>query len=403
MEIIIGKSKNTGNPIPFGTHSDAVQIPAEIFGETITPNKQNLTTMLTWLHEVCSGLQTQIDNINGDNPIDSDNLTGLTTRLQSLETLISDDGNPTEAIDKFNEIVSFLNQISNTDSLDGLLNDIRQTISNLETLMNNRYIDVSNTTHYNVDKYNIYRAGIYPVEQRSRKVFGNVKANDFKDTWNSSVYETSNHSRYKVVAKIPKVLAQKWGYMQETVIPMFYINGIVSIVVALGDLSIAEAFNNGNSLNFSASNVLSSSLATTLDPANGELVNPANSTYSVKWYLNSSQKDTLQEAILNDSNITDVYILTSEQDYSKFNFQINSGGSGGTILYANREEIYFGIIEDTYPSLLYVYSQNQINDTYDRMTTISWDSVSSEIKSLWGYTSEPMDIATNEEIENIFN
>ena len=49
-------------------------------------------------------------------------------RIEALESIISEGSNPTAAIDKFNEIVNFLDSINNTDTLQGLLGDIIQSI-----------------------------------------------------------------------------------------------------------------------------------------------------------------------------------------------------------------------------------------------------------------------------------
>lgn len=45
-------------------------------------------------------------------------------KVEALESIISEGDNPTAAIDKFNEIVAFLESIQNTDTLSGLLADI---------------------------------------------------------------------------------------------------------------------------------------------------------------------------------------------------------------------------------------------------------------------------------------
>jgi hypothetical protein len=53
-----------------------------------------------------------------------ENSSGIERVTTILEQLISDDINPTDAIDKFNEIVAFLQSIENTETLQGLLADI---------------------------------------------------------------------------------------------------------------------------------------------------------------------------------------------------------------------------------------------------------------------------------------
>lgn len=54
----------------------------------------------------------------------SNTVTELSNKVHALESLLDDDTqNPTAAIDKFNEIVAFLNSIDNTETLQELLRD----------------------------------------------------------------------------------------------------------------------------------------------------------------------------------------------------------------------------------------------------------------------------------------
>lgn len=53
----------------------------------------------------------------------------LTQKVDALESLISEDADPTAAIDKFNEIVAFLANITNTETLAGIVAGINQAIS----------------------------------------------------------------------------------------------------------------------------------------------------------------------------------------------------------------------------------------------------------------------------------
>lgn len=56
-------------------------------------------------------------------------LTTLQGKVTALESLISEGENPTAAIDKFNEIVAFLNNITNTQTLDGIISGINDAIA----------------------------------------------------------------------------------------------------------------------------------------------------------------------------------------------------------------------------------------------------------------------------------
>ena len=61
--------------------------------------------------------------------LQSSDLETLNGKVAALEALISEEENPTAAIDKFNEIVAFLNGITNTQTLDGIVSGINNSIS----------------------------------------------------------------------------------------------------------------------------------------------------------------------------------------------------------------------------------------------------------------------------------
>ena len=81
-------------------------------------------------------LNKRIDQLEGGDY--QDNMVELSNKISDLESLISEDlQNPTSAIDKFNEIVTFLESIENTDTLSGLLGDIiAQIPTNVSDLEN---------------------------------------------------------------------------------------------------------------------------------------------------------------------------------------------------------------------------------------------------------------------------
>ena len=62
--------------------------------------------------------------------VSQSDVTALQTKVTALERLIESDSDG--AINKFNEIVAFLANITDTDTLQGLLADISSQISNLE-------------------------------------------------------------------------------------------------------------------------------------------------------------------------------------------------------------------------------------------------------------------------------
>lgn len=70
-------------------------------------------------------LNKRIDQLEGGNY--QDTMVELSNKISALESLLDDDAqNPTKAIDKFNEIVAFLNSIDNTETLQELLRDVIQ-------------------------------------------------------------------------------------------------------------------------------------------------------------------------------------------------------------------------------------------------------------------------------------
>lgn len=94
-------------------------------------------------------LNKRIDQLEGGNY--QDTMVELSNKISALESLINEDlQDPTSAIDKFNEIVAFLNSIENTDTLSGLLGDIiAQIPTNVSDLENDsgyltQHQDISN-------------------------------------------------------------------------------------------------------------------------------------------------------------------------------------------------------------------------------------------------------------------
>lgn len=56
-------------------------------------------------------------------------LSTLQGKVTALESLMTEGENPTAAIDKFNEIVAFLNNITNTQTLEGIVSGINDSIA----------------------------------------------------------------------------------------------------------------------------------------------------------------------------------------------------------------------------------------------------------------------------------
>ena len=67
-------------------------------------------------------LKAKMEALTGS--LDPDKVSALDNRIKALEALISEDGATDKVIDKFNEIVSFLAGIENTDTLQGLFADV---------------------------------------------------------------------------------------------------------------------------------------------------------------------------------------------------------------------------------------------------------------------------------------
>ena len=89
----------------------------------------------------------------------SNTVTELSNKVHALESLLDDDvQNPTAAIDKFNEIVAFLNSIDNTETLQELLRDVIQQSyqQNYVTVLTYSNLPVTGSidTIYRVSNYN---------------------------------------------------------------------------------------------------------------------------------------------------------------------------------------------------------------------------------------------------------
>ena len=61
--------------------------------------------------------------------LQASDLETLNGKVAALESLVAEGDDPTSAIDKFNEIVDFLNHITNTETLEGIVSGINTSIS----------------------------------------------------------------------------------------------------------------------------------------------------------------------------------------------------------------------------------------------------------------------------------
>lgn len=78
--------------------------------------------------DLADGVQALLNK--ADTALQASDLQTLNGKVAALEQLIADDENsPTAAIDKFNEIVTFLANITNTETMEGILSGINSAIS----------------------------------------------------------------------------------------------------------------------------------------------------------------------------------------------------------------------------------------------------------------------------------
>lgn len=76
-------------------------------------------------------LEETINNLYNDiEHLQPDGFEELKSKVTALESLVSEGNNPTAAIDKFNEIVTFLDKFENTQTLDHILVTIKQDLTN---------------------------------------------------------------------------------------------------------------------------------------------------------------------------------------------------------------------------------------------------------------------------------
>ncbi|MBQ3306945.1 MAG: hypothetical protein IJG68_01995 [Bacilli bacterium] len=394
MEIIIGKSKTTGNPIPFGTNEHAVQV---IIGGA----KTTLGVYISNIRTEINGLIAKLNAISDPEvPVgEIHSLEELNGRLTALEDVINL-GETTDVntiIDRFNEIVDFLNGISETDTLSGLISSITTSINtlktNLENRMDSRYIDVSTINMGQVynrfyrTKYNIYVDSLNPVEQRSISRNGPVYKHDYSEKWSKYAYVNSG---YCLVCKLGFNEYNDWK--ANNLRPAFNIRGDVTVGIAVITNDDVEDANNGNINLLSADgNTITKSFVLT----------PSTSTNFFEWRISYPQDDTENYAKGN-AIITaiDAAIATASSSPKAFNIYIvainnthnNILGLADTgSIYARvREEIVFGRITDSHPDNLFRFYYNQYLEDedgngglFEKIEDTTWSLASQDIKNLW--------------------
>ena len=127
---------------------------------------------------------------NYDDSAISSEITTLTNRLNTLTS-----GNASTAIDNFNEIVEFLNNITDSSTLSGIISGINTAINNVQNNLNSEITRASNLSNdLNVDKLYPLTAGNYYTLATAISAItdSNLKKTGVKITFQSAsgIFET---------------------------------------------------------------------------------------------------------------------------------------------------------------------------------------------------------------------
>ena len=118
------------------------------------------------------------------------NLDTLNGKVAALEALVSEDSDPTAAIDKFNEIVAFLEGITNTETLEGIIGGIGSSISAVQDQLT---LNTSVLSEQIDAKYTKPNTGV-PYSDLSSDVQGSLGLADSAVQDNDYVHTDNNYT-----------------------------------------------------------------------------------------------------------------------------------------------------------------------------------------------------------------
>ena len=134
----------------------------------------------------------------------TENRNALTALQQQVNTLVS--GDASSAIESFNEIIAFLANVEDTQTLQGIIAGLNQSITNVQQAIPTRLSQLQNDDHTVKDAAYVHTDNNYSNEEKT-KVSDSLRLKEYVDVESLAALPSSPYNlRFKYTSKSPQAI-----------------------------------------------------------------------------------------------------------------------------------------------------------------------------------------------------
>ena len=138
---------------------------------------------------------------DGESYDDTEIRNALTALQQQVNTLVS--GDASSAIESFNEIIAFLANVEDTQTLQGIIAGLNQSITNVQQAIPTRLSQLQNDDHTVKDAAYVHTDNNYSNEEKT-KVSDSLRLKEYVDVESLAALPSSPYNlRFKYTSKSP--------------------------------------------------------------------------------------------------------------------------------------------------------------------------------------------------------
>ena len=141
---------------------------------------------------------------DGESYDDTEIRNALTALQQQVNTLVS--GDASSAIESFNEIIAFLANVEDTQTLQGIIAGLNQSITNVQQAIPTRLSQLQNDDHTVKDAAYVHTDNNYSNEEKT-KVSDSLRLKEYVDVESLAALPSSPYNlRFKYTSKSPQAI-----------------------------------------------------------------------------------------------------------------------------------------------------------------------------------------------------
>ena len=141
---------------------------------------------------------------DGESYDDTEIRNALTALQQQVNTLVS--GDASSAIESFNEIIAFLANVEDTDTLQGLIAGLNQSIANVQTSIPTKLSQLQNDDHTVKDADYVHTDNNYSDEEKT-KVSDSLRLKEYVDVESLEALPSSPYNlRFVYTSSTPQAI-----------------------------------------------------------------------------------------------------------------------------------------------------------------------------------------------------